>query len=49
MTLVSTTYGKLEVGQAYRLPGQQRWYQRKANLRLTDEMREREVEIDAGN
>lgn len=42
-----TTYGELEVGQAYRLPGTERWYARKANLRLTDEMREREVEIEA--
>ena len=45
--LVQTTYGELEPGQAYRLPGNSHWYRRSKNGRLTDEMREREVVIPA--
>lgn len=49
MQITLTTYGQLNVGQAYRLPGAERWYVRKKNVRLTDEMREREVEIEAAS
>lgn len=49
MQIALTTYGELKEGQAYRLPGGDRWYARKKNLRLTDEMREREVEIEAAS
>ena len=41
---VVTTYGALEPGQAYRLPGNSHWYRRSKNGRLTDEMCERVVE-----
>lgn len=44
MNIIETTYGALVSGQAYRFPGTERWYHRSKNGRLTDEMREREVE-----
>lgn len=45
---IVTTYGALEPGQAYRLPGNSHWYHRSKNGRLTDEMRDRVVETLAG-
>ncbi|HET9096656.1 MAG TPA: hypothetical protein VFN37_08345 [Candidatus Baltobacteraceae bacterium] len=44
MKTIETTYGALKPGQAYRLPGNERWYHRVKNNRLTDEMCEQEVE-----
>ena len=45
MDIIETTYGALKPGQAYRLPGNEHWYHRAKNGRLTDEMSERTVEV----
>lgn len=45
MNTIETTYGALKPGQAYRLPGNEHWYHRAKNARLTDEMSERTVEV----
>lgn len=49
MKTIETTYGSLRPGQAYRLPGNERWYHRSKNGRLTEEMCERTVETLAAD
>jgi hypothetical protein len=45
--LVLTTYGRLRPGQAYRIPGNERWYHRSKNARPSEQTSERVVETIA--